>query len=117
MSPKRGDFAGPPGWGEEWAIRFLDNKAAKGWEDLCAQVPGNTTQAWYLMRRSPAPSSWTSRHSPLFGDLSRGVVQGRSCPRWQIEVTGSGRIWYLVDEERRTVWIDYASPRHPKATD
>ncbi len=37
--------------------------------------------------------------------------------RWRIEVTSGGRIWYLVDEERRTVRIDYASPRHPKGTE
>lgn len=37
--------------------------------------------------------------------------------RWQIEVTGAGRIWYLVDHEKDTIWIDYAEPGHPKATD
>ncbi|MDQ0847638.1 hypothetical protein [Streptomyces sp. V1I6] len=37
--------------------------------------------------------------------------------RWQIEVTTGGRIWYLLDTERRTVWIDQASTGHPKATD
>ncbi|MFD7447285.1 hypothetical protein [Streptomyces sp. NPDC059909] len=37
--------------------------------------------------------------------------------RWQIEVTAGGRIWYLLDIERRTVWIDCASTGHPKATD
>ncbi|MEU6657160.1 hypothetical protein ABZ904_49805 [Streptomyces sp. NPDC046900] len=37
--------------------------------------------------------------------------------RWQIEVTAGGRIWYLVDVERRTVWMDQASTGHPEATD
>ena len=37
---------------------------------------------------------------------------------WQYEVTGGGgRIWYYIDEANRTVWIDYAGVRHPKATD
>ncbi len=98
-------------------MRFLDNKAAKGWEELCGQTPGNATRAWYLMRHDPIPRTWTSRHSPLSDELALGLVRGRYCPRWQIEVTSGGRIWYLVDEERRTVWIDYASPRHPKATE
>jgi hypothetical protein len=31
-------------------------------------------------------------------------------------VTGSGRIWYLVDSERNTIWIHYAGLGHPKAT-
>jgi hypothetical protein len=33
---------------------------------------------------------------------------------WQIEVTADGRIWYLLDTDRRTVWIDHASTGHPK---
>ncbi|WP_406423547.1 hypothetical protein OHA59_49860 [Streptomyces sp. NBC_01589] len=37
--------------------------------------------------------------------------------RWQFELTAGGRIWYLLDVERHTVWIDRASTGHPKATD
>jgi hypothetical protein len=37
-------------------------------------------------------------------------------PRWQIEVTGGDRIWYLLDVDRHTVWVEYAGG-HPKATD
>jgi hypothetical protein len=36
---------------------------------------------------------------------------------WQIEVTGGGRVWYLVDREKSAIWIYYAGPGHPKATD
>jgi hypothetical protein len=28
-----------------------------------------------------------------------------------------GRIWYLIDDERRTAWITYAGAGHPAATD
>jgi hypothetical protein len=37
--------------------------------------------------------------------------------QWQYEVTGGGRIWYLVDIDKNTVWITYAGTGHPKATD
>ncbi|WP_242002169.1 hypothetical protein [Kribbella steppae] len=37
--------------------------------------------------------------------------------QWQYEVTGGGRIWYLVDPDKRTVWISYAGTGHPKVTD
>jgi hypothetical protein len=43
--------------------------------------------------------------------------RGETMDRWQIEVTAGGRIWYLLDTDRRTVWIDRASTAHPKATD
>jgi len=32
----------------------------------------------------------------------------------EIEVTGGGRIFYLVDDEKRTVWVVVASLKHPK---
>jgi hypothetical protein len=49
--------------------------------------------------------------------MGTGVVKGRALDRWQIEVTGGGRIWYLVDTDKATIWIDYAGPGHPKATE
>ena len=36
---------------------------------------------------------------------------------WQIEVTSGGRIWYGVDPDKATIWVDYAGPGHPKATE
>lgn len=37
--------------------------------------------------------------------------------QWQYEVTAGGRIWYLVDSARRTLWIKAAGTGHPKATE
>jgi len=41
---------------------------------------------------------------------------GHDLEQWQIKVSGSGRIWYLPDDEKHAVWIAYASPAHFKAT-
>jgi hypothetical protein len=98
-------------------VRFANAAAAKGWDSLCGQAPGNTYTAWVLMRSDPLPGQGrTSRHHPLMGSLANGVHRGVTLPRWQIEVTGGGRIWYLVDQDRRTVWIDWAGAGHPRAT-
>jgi len=59
----------------------------------------------------------TPRHHRLKGQLATGTHDGRTLPYWQIEVTGSGRIWYLVDEDRKTVWMHVGGPGHPKPTD
>jgi hypothetical protein len=37
--------------------------------------------------------------------------------QWQYEVTGGGRIWYLVDVKNMTVWVSWAGTGHPNATD
>lgn len=117
MSPKRGDRAAPPAGPGEWEVRFLDNESAKGWEDLCRHAPGNTLTAWRTMRLSPAPVVPSPRHHRMrHADASR-EVKGRKLDRWQIEVTGGGRVWYLADRENTTVWIDYAGPAHPRETD
>jgi hypothetical protein len=117
MSPKRNDPAAPPPGPGDWQIRFLDNESAKGWEDLCNHAPGNTLNAWTTMRRNPTPRTDTPRHHRLKGRLATGIVRGRVLDHWQIEVTRAGRIWYLVDPDTTTVWMDYAGAAHPKATD
>lgn len=117
MSPKRGDRVAPPAGPGDWDVRFLDNESAKGWEELCRQAPGNTLAAWTTMRRTPAPFVRSQRHQRLHGSLATGELKGRVLERWQIEVTGAGRVWYLVDRDNATVWIDHAGPGHPKATD
>ncbi|MBO0802848.1 MAG: hypothetical protein J2P25_07205 [Nocardiopsaceae bacterium] len=122
MSPKRGDRAAPPPGPEEWEIRFHTNDAAKGWEELCRQAPGNTRAAWTTMRTNPAPRVASPRHQRLHGSLATGIAKGSMAKgqvldHWQIEVTGGGRIWYLVDADRKILWIDYAGPGHPRQTD
>ncbi|MEV6702213.1 hypothetical protein AB0M68_34570 [Streptomyces sp. NPDC051453] len=82
-----------------------------------SQAAGNTRAAWHLMRTDPAPAARTERHHRLKGELARGQHRGETMDRWQIEVTAGGRLWYLLDVERRTVWIDRACTGHPKATD
>ena len=69
------------------------------------------------MRRNPTPRTDSARHSRLRWQLSSVRVGDRQLAHWQIEVTGAGRVWYLVDPDKATIWIDYAGPGHPKATD
>jgi hypothetical protein len=63
------------------------------------------------------PRTDSPRHHRLKGRVSTGNAGGKPLSLWQIEVTGAGRIWYLVDPDKRLVWIDYAGPGHPKATE
>ncbi|HEY6278959.1 MAG TPA: hypothetical protein VIX86_21825 [Streptosporangiaceae bacterium] len=97
-------------------MRFATNDAGKGWDALCQQAPGNTHSAWLQMRTNPRPPA-DSRHTRLRGEFSTRLVEGRDLEQWQIEVTGGGRIWYAIDDSRRTVWVTHAAARHPKATE
>ncbi|WP_338118444.1 hypothetical protein [Streptomyces coryli] len=84
---------------------------------MTQQARENTYRAWTALRSDPVPTAETARHHRLKGSLAHGTYRGQTCQQWQIEVTGSGRIWYLVDTERETCWITYAGMGHPRATD
>jgi hypothetical protein len=117
VSPKRGDRVAPPANANQWEVRFGNTTAAKGWESPCQQAPGNTCDAWQQMRSNPAPRPPTPRHHQLKGVLAFAEHGGKQLACWQIEVTGGGRIWYLLDPDHRTTWVTEASTGHPKKTD
>jgi mRNA-degrading endonuclease RelE of RelBE toxin-antitoxin system len=116
VSPKRGDRVAPPAAPGAWELRFASNEAVKGWDALCQHAPGNTYSAWQDMRTNPRPPV-DSRHARLRGDYGTKLIHGRALEQWQIEVTSGARIWYAIDDDRRTVWITHAATRHPKATE
>lgn len=119
MSPKRNERVAPPPAAGEWDVRYASTAAVKGWEELGNAAPGNTGDAWKLMRTSPGPGPGrpTTRHHPLKGDLATGPHGGRQLPQWQIEVTGGGRVIYLLDVDKHIVWVKYAGVGHPKITE
>jgi hypothetical protein len=117
VSPKRGDRAAPPSIAGEYDIRFANNAAAVGWEDLARHAPANLRRAFEAIRVNPRSVSSPERHHRLKGRLGTTTWKGSEYERWQYEVTGGGRIWYLIDDDRRTAWITYAGTGHPKETD
>lgn len=117
MSARRGDRAAPPPAPGEFDLRFASNDAAVGWEHLAAQVPGNLRRAFDAIRVAPRSRAAPERQHRLKGGLGTGTWKGETLERWQYEVTGGGRLWYLIDDTRRTAWIIYAGTGHPKATD
>ncbi|MHC0434073.1 hypothetical protein ACX6XY_28475 [Streptomyces sp. O3] len=117
MTPKRGDDAAPPPVGDEWRVKFATNEAAKGWGALCVEAPGNTRRCFEALRAAPTSLADLDRQHRLRGRLATAVLGGSEYPQWEYEVTAGGRVRYLVDQQRRTVHLVYASPRHPKDTD
>ncbi|MEW1840826.1 hypothetical protein AB0392_23025 [Nonomuraea angiospora] len=117
MSPKRGDDVAPPPIAGERRLRFATNEAAKGWAALCGEAPGNARRCFEALRGDPISSEDPDRQHRLRGRLATVCYGGRDLPQWEYEVTAGGRVRYLVDAEKRTVYFVYASPRHPKDTD
>ena len=65
--PKRGDRVAPPPAAGEWDLRFGDNAAADGWEQLSRTAPGPSRTAWTILRTAPRRRG--ERQHPLKGDV------------------------------------------------
>ena len=48
------------------------------------------------------------------GALASASISGVDMEQWQYEVTSGGRIWYCIDEAKRTLWMTTQAPATPK---
>jgi hypothetical protein len=113
--PKRKERVAPPPASEGWDFRFATNDAVRGWEQVCAAAAANARRAWDRITTDPRDRD--DRQHPLKGPLGSRNVNGEQLDQWQFEVTAGGRIWYCIDDAKRTVWMTDASVGHPKATE
>ena len=113
--PRRSDRAAPPPRPGRRDIRYQDNASARGWDHLCRVSPSSVRAAWEALTAEPRRRS--GRQNRLKGALRVGRIDGVEMEQWQYEVTGSGRIWYCIDDKRKTVWLTLVSVGHPKATE
>src|SRR2546427_263261 len=79
-------------------FRYATHEAAHGWEAVGPVTPGNARAAWE--RIATDPRQRTERQHPLKGSLGTRCVNGEMLEQWQYEVTGGGRLWYCIDDER-----------------
>ncbi|MEU0564540.1 hypothetical protein ABZ297_03940 [Nonomuraea sp. NPDC005983] len=93
-------------------MRFADRRAAEGWSHLLAHAQENLDRAWVAITGDPRHVD--SRQHPLKGALGVVKVGGDALEQWQYEATSGGRVWYAIDDERRTLWITRAGTGHPK---
>ncbi len=117
MSPKCGDRVTVPPPDSQWDVRFGTSEAAAGWDELCRHALANTRRCLEILRTDPRTRTDHDRQHRLRGDLATHRHNGRDLEQWEYEVTSGGRVRYAIDDHARTVWLIYASPRHPKDTD
>ncbi len=113
--PRRRDRVAPPPRKDGWDCRFANNTAAKSWVQLSATAPNNIRTAWEHITEDPR--RWDKRQKPLQHELATAIADGTELPQWQYEVTSSGRIWYCIDDDKKTVWLTAVHIGHPKATE
>jgi len=117
MSPKRGDRVSVPASDGQWDVRYGTSEAARGWEELCRFALASTRRCLQVLRTDPRSGAGHDRQHRLRGDLATHKHNGVELEQWEFEVTSGGRVRYVISDIDRTVWVIYASPRHPKDTD
>ena len=105
----------PPPALSGWDFRYATSDGIHGWEQVSSAAPANARLAWEQITADPRNRS--SRQHPLRGSLATREVNGVALEQWQYEVTAGGRLWYCIDDDRRTVWLMDAMAGHPKATE
>ena len=108
---KRGDVPHP----RPWVLRVTSLRTGKGWVDLEREVPHALDEAWVQITGNPRHH--TERQHRLRGALATHRFKGTDLEVWQYEVTSGARLWYLIDDATRTLWLYHAGTGHPKATE
>jgi hypothetical protein len=114
---KRGGRVPAPPVGDEWDLRFAAKAAADAWDKLCNVAATNCARLHGELRADPRHAKNPSRHHQLKGELSTGNHGGRILEQWQYEVTGAGRVWFLIDDDNRRVLFTKVSLGHPSGTE
>lgn len=113
----RGARVPAPATGDQWDLRFADKKAARNWEQLSNTAATNCAAMHAQLTKDPRGAVNPRRHHRLKGSLGTAKHGGRELEQWQYEITGSGRVWFLIDDADRKVWLTLVESGHPSKTD
>jgi len=128
----RGDRIVRPTRTEHWELVAVDKGVAEDWDRWAKQELNALVAAYDQLAANP--TQFSARQKKLEGKTwGTGTYEGKTYDRWQYEVTGSGRIFYFVDDPTsggrksetrgrgphpsRRVIIEAVHPGHPKATE
>ncbi|MEG3876138.1 hypothetical protein QT972_01975 [Microcoleus sp. herbarium7] len=89
-----------------WLVVAKNRRVNRDWEALMLRAPENTRRCYQDLCTAPIARK-PKRVFPLKGKLYKGA--------WEYEVTGSDRVFYVPDEDKRKVLVYYAGT-HPKST-
>jgi hypothetical protein len=114
---KRGARVPAPATGTQWHLRFASKSAAQKWEALCNAAAGNCAAMHAQLSKDPRQAQNPSRHHRLKGALATAMHAGQQLEQWQYEITGAGRVWFLIDDAKHTVRLVLVEQGHPSKTD
>lgn len=114
---KRGARVPAPPTGDQWDLRFADKRAADNWEKLCNVASTNCAAMHAQLSADPRKALNPRRHHRLKGELATGTYDRDELEQWQYEITGAGRVWFLIDDKKHRVLLTLVEPGHPSKTD
>lgn len=117
MSAKRGQAVQRPTGKGEWQLRHGSKATGKAWSELSnTRLVTPLARLYDQLVSDPRWRGDPERHHQLKGGLATAKHQGRTLERWQHEISGSGRVWFLMDDDQHIVWLVYVGAGHPPQT-
>ncbi len=105
-------------WAGAW-LRWRQAVSSTRFGRLCVPRADGALRLVGVEYMTVALANTEGGHAPWFGP--QAPPDGFSTPRivdqWQHEVTGAGRIWYCIHDERRVVYLTLATVGHPPQTE
>ncbi|MDQ5895435.1 MAG: hypothetical protein QG596_1696 [Actinomycetota bacterium] len=98
-------------------IRYENRSVVREWEQLFPKFSSQLSQLYDQLASDSRYWPKSDKHYQLKGELATKTKGGKPLERWQHKISGAGRIWFLVDEDARTVWLEAAGEGHPSKTD
>lgn len=108
-----------------WSVVARSQKVSEKWDEFSKQAAGECQRVFDQLATNPLYEDG-DKQQRLVGEAGRVTFKGVQYERRQIDVTGSGRVWYFVDptpygsgQKKRLgkVIIDAVAPGHPKETE
>jgi len=100
----------------EYEIRHADRSSEVGWTDLCASQRNGCADLFDRLTAEPAHVDNPDKQHRLKGGLSTTTLGGVEFDQWQYEMSKGARVWYVVDENTKTVYLTRVATGHPNET-
>ena len=100
----------------EYTLQHADRSCEVGWADLCASQRNVCADLFDRLADDPTQVDNPDKQHRLKGLYATETVLGVEYEQWQYELAKGARVWYVVDEKSKTVFLTKVATAHPNET-
>ena len=100
----------------EYTLRHADRASEVGWTDLAASQRNGCADLFDRLTTDPTLVDNPNKQHRLKGSLSTTTVGGVEHDQCQYEMGKGARVWYVVDQHTKSVYLTRVATAHPNQT-